>query len=86
MVANEGVKPYPAKISAINFFPIPESQKDIKSFQSLFGYYRRFILDFAKITEPLTSCLKKDSKISYTNEFIQAFKHCKTLLINDPIL
>lgn len=86
VVTTEGVKPNPDKVSAIKKFPIPKTQKEIKSFLGLLGYYRRFIKDFAKITKPLTQCLKKDSKIIHNSDFINSFEHCKQLLINAPIL
>lgn len=86
IVTKDGIKPNPDKISAVKNFPLPKTQKDIKSFLGLIGYYRRFIKDFAKITKPMTSCLKKDMKVLHSPQFIEAFQHCKQLLINAPIL
>lgn len=86
VVTTEGIKPNPAKIHVIKEFPIPKSQKEIKSFLGLLGYYRKFIKDFAKLTKPLTQCLKKGKSVKLTNEYIKAFENCKDLLINDPIL
>lgn len=86
VITNEGVKPNPDKIDAIKKFPLPKTPKEIKSFLGLVGYYRKFIKDFARITKPLTQCLKKDSKIIHNQNFISAFQTCKNLLINSPIL
>jgi len=87
VVTPEGIKPNPNKIKAIKSFPIPKTQKEIKSFLGLLGYYRKFVKDFAKITKPLTSCLKKNRKINLSDpQYIQAFEFCKNLLTNDPIL
>lgn len=86
IITPEGVKPNPDKISAIQNFPIPRTQKEIKSFLGLLGYYRRFIKDFAKITKPLTLCLKKNAKIIHDHSFIESFNTCKKILCNDPIL
>lgn len=86
IVTKDGIKPNPEKIRAVKSFPIPKTQKEIKSFLGLIGYYRRFIKDFAKITKPMTKCLKKDAKIQHTTEYVNAFEHCKNLLINAPIL
>jgi transposase InsO family protein len=86
VITPNGVKPNPDKIHAVKNYPIPKNQKQIKSFLGLLGYYRKFIKDFAKITKPLTQCLKKDSKVEHTNEFVDCFNLCKNLLINDPIL
>lgn len=86
IVTKEGVKPNPNKIEAIMKFSIPKTQKQIKSFLGLVGYYRKFIKDFAKITKPLTNCLRKNEKIIHTDEFIKCFDKCKKLLTEDPIL
>ena len=86
IITPQGVKPNPDKVSAIKRFPIPRTQKDIKSFLGLLGYYRRFIKDFAKITKPLTKCLKKNAKVTHDQNFIDAFNTCKEILVNDPIL
>lgn len=86
IVGKDGVKPNPEKIVAVKNFPIPKTTKEIKSFLGLVGYYRRFIKDFAKITKPMTQCLRKGVKIIHSPEFLNAFGHCKNLLINAPIL
>lgn len=86
IVTPEGIKPNPKKIEAVKDFPIPRTQKDIKSFLGLVGYYRKFIKDFAKITKPMTACLKKNKKVIHNQDFVKSFQLCKHLLINDPIL
>lgn len=86
IITPDGVKPNPDKIRAIQNFPIPNTPKEIKSFLGLLGYYRRFIKDFAKITKPLTSCLKKNAKIIHDAKFLDSFETCKKILCNDPVL
>lgn len=86
IITPDGIKPNPRKIKAIQEFPIPKTSRDIKSFLGMLGFYRKFIKDFAKITKPLTSCLKKNVKIIHDKKFIDAFELCKTLLSNEPLL
>lgn len=86
IVTPEGVKPNPDKVKAIKNYPIPKTTKQIKGFLGLLGYYRRFINNFAKITKPLSKCLKKGAIIEHNQEFIECFETCKNLLINEPIL
>ena len=86
VISEDGVKPNPEKIEAITKFPIPKTQKEIKSFLGLVGYYRKFIRDFAKLTKPLTICLKKGAKVVVTEEYKDAFEKCKQILCNEPIL
>lgn len=73
VVTPEGVRPNPDKIKAIKEYPIPCNTKQIKGFLGLLGYYRRFIPNFAKITKPLTKCLKKGAKIVHDHEFVKCF-------------
>lgn len=86
IVTPNGVKPNPNKIKAIKDFPLPRTEKQIKSFLGLLGYYRKFIKDFAKLTKPFTECLRKDKRIILDSRYIETFETCKNLLINDPIL
>lgn len=87
IISKDGIKPNPDKITAIQRFPLPKTATEIKRFLGLLGYYRKFIPDFARITKPMTQCLKKGSKITYEDtNYINCFEKCKVLLTNDPIL
>lgn len=87
VITPEGIKPNPLKIKAIVEYPLPKSEKQIKSFLGLIGYYRRFIQNFAKVVQPFTRCLKKGAKIDHNDpNYLQAFYKCKELLTNAPIL
>lgn len=86
IISKDGIKPNPDKITAIQNYPLPRTSKDIKRFLGLLGYYRKFIPDFAKLTKPMTQCLKKGSKIIFSDDYMNCFEKCKTLLTNDPIL
>lgn len=87
IVTPHGVKPNPDKIKAIQSYPIPTTTKQIKAFLGLLGYYRKFIKDMAKLTKPLTKCLKKNAKINiHDPEYVQCFNACKNILSDEPIL
>lgn len=86
IVTPEGIRPNSKKIDAIRRFPIPKTQREIKSFLGLIGYYRKFIKNFAKIVKPLTQRLKKGEKIIIDDNYKHTFEYCKTLLSNEPIL
>ena len=59
-VSLEGIKVDPAKIEVISHIPIPNSQKEVRSFLGHAGYYRCFIKNFTKIAAPLFNLLTKD--------------------------
>lgn len=86
IVSENGVKPNPDKLDAIKNWPIPKTEKDIKSFLGTLGYYRRFIKDFSRLTKPLTQCLRKDEKIVHTKEFLDSFEKCKQVLTSSCVL
>lgn len=46
IITPDGIKPNPLKIECIRKFPIARTNKGIKSFLGLLGYYRKFIKDF----------------------------------------
>lgn len=82
-----GILPNPNKIKDITELKLPETQKQIKSFLGITGYYRKFIKDYAKIAQPLTKFLKKDSRINKLDpSYIHAFETMKTLMTTHPIL
>lgn len=85
-ITSEGLKPNDDKINAVLNYPIPKTTTEIKSFLGLIGYYRKFIKDFAKITRPMTVCLKKGKKITLDDEYKESFELCKKILTNAPLL
>lgn len=86
LITEDGVKPNPAKIEAIQRFPQPRNPKEIKQFLGLTGYYRRFVKDYSKIIKPLTYLLKKDVEYKFDESCIEAFHKCKKFLTEAPIL
>lgn len=85
-ITSEGLKPNNDKIDAVLKYPLPTSVTEIKSFLGLVGYYRKFIKDFARITRPMTLCLKKGRKILLDDEYKESFEICKKILTNAPLL
>lgn len=87
IITPDGIKPNPNKIKAIVDYPIPKTEKEIKQFLGLAGFYRKFIQNFSNITKPLTQGLKKGNKINYTDkDYIKAVETIKILITKEPIL
>src|SRR5215469_677918 len=59
IVGEEGIKTQPRKIKAIQEWPIPETQTQLRGFLGLANYYRRFIKNFSRTAAPLTNMLQK---------------------------
>lgn len=84
-ISSDGVSTDPVKIKAVELWPTPASQKQLRSFLGLANYYRRFIHGHSIIARPLTFLLRKDS-FSWSTEASTAFQNLKDALISAPIL
>ena len=63
-VTEKGVSSDPLKTVAVREFPCPKNVKNIKEFLGLAGYYRRFVPQYANLSKPLTTLLKKIHRLS----------------------
>lgn len=86
IITPDGVRPNPDKIKVIREWPLPKSEKELRGFLGVLGYYRKFIKDFALIAKPLTNCLRKGETIQHTKEFVDAFHRFKQILTSSSIL
>ncbi|KAJ9536729.1 hypothetical protein OSB04_un000114 [Centaurea solstitialis] len=86
VVNKEGIHVDPAKIEAIKKWEAPKTATEIRQFLGLAGYYRRFIANFSKIAQPLTTLTQKDKKFIWGEKQEEAFQLLKHKLCNAPIL
>ncbi|GJV38096.1 retrotransposable element Tf2 [Tanacetum coccineum] len=59
IISAQGVSTYLSKIDAMQKWPIPSTLMQLRGFLGLTGYYRRFIKDYASISQPLVALIKK---------------------------
>lgn len=85
-LTDKGFKPLNDKVAAINKFPIPNKEDDVRSFLGMAGYYRKYIDNFSTIAQPLSNLLKKDVPFCWTNECENSFKKLKDKLSAAPVL
>ncbi|KAL1563897.1 hypothetical protein AAHA92_06316 [Salvia divinorum] len=86
VVSEKRIQVDQAKINVIAKLSHPSNQKDIRGFLGHAGFYRRFIKDFAKITQPLTRLLQNEVEFDFNDECKEAFKLLKERLITAPII
>ncbi|XP_035266158.1 uncharacterized protein LOC118223565 isoform X2 [Anguilla anguilla] len=82
------VKPQPTKVEAIATWPKPQTQKQVRTFLGLVGYYRQFIPNFAAIAAPLHDLTSKSrsNRVSWTEEADAAFETLRQALCSEPVL
>ncbi|KAF1336709.1 reverse transcriptase, partial [Globisporangium splendens] len=85
-VGKNGVRPDPEKIKAINDWPVPTSQKDLRKFLGLATYLHKYSQNYAGIIRPLSSLLKKDVDWKWSDECQDAFVKVKSSLMEAPVL
>ncbi|KAF5781274.1 putative nucleotidyltransferase, Ribonuclease H [Helianthus annuus] len=86
-IVNElGIHVDPAKIDAIRNWAAPKNPSEVWQFLGLAGYYRRFIQNFSKIAQPLTSLTQKKVVYSWGTKQEDAFQLLKQKLCSAPIL
>ena len=76
----------PKKIEAVRDWPTPKTVRDVQSFLGFANYYRRFILNYAKLVAPLNRLLRKDYDWRWTNEEEAALVAVKSAMTTSPVL
>jgi hypothetical protein len=86
VLSGDGISVDPTKVQEVLDWKAPTMVIEVQSFIGLGGYYRRFILDFSKISKPMTRLLQKNEKFVWTLKCEEAFHTLRTLLTSTPIL
>jgi hypothetical protein len=68
VISPEGIAVDPGKVRDVLDWKPLKSVHQVQSFLGLAGYYRRFILNFSKISKPITELLKKDTMFVWSND------------------
>ena len=85
-ISKKGIEVDRAKVEVIAKLPPPVNVKGIRSFLSHAGFYRRFIKDFSKITQPLCTLLEKDTPFAFDDSCLHAFEVLKEKLTTAPVI
>ncbi|GJX52082.1 reverse transcriptase domain-containing protein [Tanacetum coccineum] len=85
-ISKNGIEVDKAKVDVIAKLPHPTTVKGVRSFLGHAGFYRRFIKDFSKISQPMTHLFEKNTPFIFFDECIQAFETLKKKLTEAPIL
>ncbi|CAN6576900.1 unnamed protein product [Malus baccata var. baccata] len=86
IVSEKGIEVDKSKIDLVRHLPSPTSVREVRSFLGHAGFYRRFIKDFSKMSNPLGRLLQKDVPFQFDEECESAFKQLKEKLTSAPII
>ena len=77
IISKGGIAVDPSKVSVVLEWKQPQTQKHVRAFLGLAGYYRRFIENFSRIAKPMTTLLEKDAEFKWTPQRQAAFDELK---------
>ena len=87
-ISKEGIRPSEDKLLAMKNYQVPKNPKQVKRFLGMASYYRKFIPNYSRITEPINKLLKKNQRFVWCEKCSESFNEIinNKLLINPPIL
>ena len=86
LVSEKGISTLPDKTEKIRDYPIPVNKKQLLRFLGMAGYYRPFIKDYAKLSEPLCRLTRQSEEYFWGPDQERSFNMLKTALTTAPIL
>ncbi|KAJ8352048.1 hypothetical protein SKAU_G00235240 [Synaphobranchus kaupii] len=85
-VGHEGIRPQLNRTLALQTLPAPTTLKQLRSFLGICNFSRHFVADYAKIAQPLTRLLKKDTPWHWGQEQDAAMRTLKDSISAAPAL
>ena len=86
VINGDGIAMDPDKIKIVSQWPEPKNVRELRGFLGLTGYYRRFIRDYAEITEPLNRLLESARPFEFRDQQREAMQTLVEALTSEPIL
>ena len=69
IISRQGIEVDKVKNKMISKLPSPTNVRTMRQFLGHAGFYRKFIIDFSKISKPLYKILEKDAKFMWDGDF-----------------
>ena len=88
IVGSGNVRTSQSKVAAVKDWPLPETQKQVKSFVAFCSFYRKFIHHFADCSAPLTDLCRKSlpGRVVHSDTTRVAFETLKARMISAHVL
>ena len=84
LIDENGIASLPEKVAAMRSYETPTTAKELRRYLGMINFYRRFLPRSAETLQPLYDLIKnlnslpKNTKISWSNEQLQAFEKSKS--------
>ena len=76
----------PERVNAVLSWETPKSVKDVQCFLGFANFYRRFILKYSNLCQPLFNLLRKDVPFNWDSSCDLVFQQLKTAFTSAPVL
>ena len=86
LIGETGIHCDRSKVEAINKIATPTSKEEVRQFNRMCSYYRKFISHYSDISKCFSDMTKKGATFNWTKECNTAFKLLKKKLLKDPVL
>ena len=86
IVSESGVATDPELIEKVTDWTPPRTQKQVRAFLGLTGYYRSYVPKFGEVAEPLVRLTDAHADFVWTPACHKAFEELKSRLVSAPIL
>ncbi|CAN6570486.1 unnamed protein product [Malus baccata var. baccata] len=86
IISEKGIEVDKSKIDLVRHLPSPTSVREVHSFLGHAGFYRRFIKDLSKISQPFCRLLQKEVAFEFNKECETTFKTLNDMLTLAPII
>ena len=86
-IDHHGISPVSEKVKAVNDFPQPQTQRQLRRFIGLINFYHHFLPHCAQLMQPLHSLLKgKSQSLTWTEAATTSFQATKDALAKASLL
>ena len=86
LIDGQKIRPTPANVEKVMGFPQPTTRKKLQSFLGIANFNRRFIKEYSKIVQPLTSMTSAKVKFDWGKDHEDAFQRIKQCISQAPSL
>ena len=86
VVSRDSISASASKVQAVQKYPVPRNERDVRRFIGLASFYRRLVPKFAEISKSLTEILRKEAHFKWEGIQQAAFEGLKEALCSEQVL